>query len=156
MDLVTVGKKDTSSGLRKLVGTWSSIQMISSMYGRKVGTYLLLLRQTCLGQQPYRSSSVPPWQSLVGLTSLWPESCLGWPQYPFGIPWTLRIFLLLPQMHIFLGSISCYKIRGCQRSLKGHSGGRPPICFLPTCHPRRPPHSSQSGVRTFCSSAFDM
>ena len=66
-----------SSGLRKLADPWSFIQMTSSMYGKKAGTYLLFLSQTYLRQLPYHSGSIVPLQSSAGLTPLWPESYLN-------------------------------------------------------------------------------
>ena len=132
-----------------------SIQRTFSMCRRKVGTYLLLLGWTCSMQLPYRSSSIPPWWFSMEFNSLWPISYLGWPQYLFGTPWTSRIFLLSPRTHTCLDSVSCYKTKGCRRSLWGHLSGRPPICFSPVCCPRRLAHSSQSDVWTSCSSALD-
>ena len=153
--LAMAGKKDMPSSLQTLADTRLSIQMTSSICGRKAGTYSLLLRRTRLMQLLFRTGSVPPWQSLAVLTPLWPVSSSGWPQYPFEIPWTPWISLPLPRMHICLDSVSCCKTEGCRRSLGGRSSGRPLICFLLTCRPLKLTYSSQSNVRTFCSSTFD-
>ena len=147
-------KKYMSSDLQTLVNIRSSIQTTSSIYGRKVGTYPLLLRQTCLMHLPCRSGSVPPWPSLAELTPLWPVSFLGWPQYPFGIPWILRTFLPSPRAHTCLDSVSCCTTKGYRMSLRGRSSGCPPICFLPVCLPHKLAYSFQSDAQTFCSSAF--
>ena len=66
-----------------------------------------------------------------------------------------RYFPAMLQTHTCLDSVSCYKIRGCRRSLRGRSSGRPLIRFLPSCHLHKLAHSSQSNVQIFCSSAFD-
>ena len=150
------GKKDMPSSLQALVDTRSSIQRTFSMCKRKAGTYPLLLRWTCLVQLPYRLGSIPPLRSSVVLTPLWLVSYPGWPRYPFRIPWTLGISLPSPRTHTCLDLILCYNTKGCRRSLGGCSSGCPPICFLPACRPCRLTHSSQSNVRTFCSSTFDM
>ena len=49
------GRRGMLLGLRTLANNQPSIQTISSTYGRKVGTYRLLLRRICLVHQPCHS-----------------------------------------------------------------------------------------------------
>ena len=129
--------------------------MTFSMCGRKVGIYPLLLRRICLVRLLCRWGFVLPWCLLAASFPLLPITCMGWPQYLFEIPWTLKIFRPSSQICICPDSASCCKSEGYQRFPWGRPNGRLPVGFLLTCHPRRHEHSSKSDVRTSCSSAFD-
>ena len=61
MESATAGRKDMPSGHRKLSDILPSTRRTSLMCERKVSTYLLLLRRTCLVQLSYHLDSVPPW-----------------------------------------------------------------------------------------------
>ena len=149
-----VRRRGMLSGLRTPANIRLTIQTTSSAFGRKVGTYPLLSIQTCLVQWPYRLGFVLLWCLLMASSLILLVSCLGWPQYLFGIPWTLGIFLSSPWTHICLDSVSYCITEGYQRFLEGRSSGRPLVCFLPTYRPHKLAHSFQSDVQTVCSSAF--